>query len=78
VRAEVRDWRDPWDERFDLLLAADVFYERRNVDPLVRLLHELAPRALVGLAGRPYERAFLESTNSVEIAPRVVLITREP
>lgn len=78
VRAEVRDWRDPWDERFDLVLAADVLYERRNVDPLVRLLHELAPRALVGLAGRPYEQAFLEATNSVEIAPRVVRITREP
>ena len=60
VRAEVRDWREPWDERFDLALAADVLYERRNVEPLVRLLSEIAPAALVGLAGRPYERDFLK------------------
>jgi predicted nicotinamide N-methyase len=60
LRAEVRDWREPWDERFDLALAADVLYERRNVDPLVERLGELAPTAIVALAGRPYEDAFLQ------------------
>lgn len=60
LRAEVRDWREPWDERFDLALAADVLYEAGNVDPLVDLLPRIAPRALVGLAGRPYERTFLD------------------
>jgi hypothetical protein len=37
-----------------------VLYEERNVEPLVELMLRLAPRALVGLAGRPYEREFLE------------------
>ena len=53
------DWRD-YDGRFDLTLAADVLYEARNVEPLVRLVSRIAPRALVGLAGRPYEREFIE------------------
>jgi predicted nicotinamide N-methyase len=75
VRAEVRDWREPWDERFDLALAADVLYERRNVEPLLARLAELAPRALVGLAGRPYEAEFLRRAGvAEEIAPRVVSI----
>jgi predicted nicotinamide N-methyase len=73
LRAEVRDWREPWAERFDLVLAADVLYERRNVDPLLERLRELAPKALLGLAGRPYEAAFLGRAGSVvEIAERVV------
>ena len=73
VRAERRDWREPWDERFDLALAADVLYERRNVEPLLARLRELAPRALVGLAGRPYERAFLDAAGPVEeVAERIV------
>jgi predicted nicotinamide N-methyase len=73
LRAEVRDWREPWDERFDLAVAADVLYERRNVEPLLERLRELAPKALVGLAGRPYEAEFLGRAGSVvEIADRVV------
>lgn len=59
LRAEVRDWRQPWRERFDLALAADVLYERRNVEPVLARLRELAPAALVALAGRPYEAEFL-------------------
>lgn len=78
LRAEVRDWRDEWHERFDLALAADVLYERRNVEPLLERLSALAPVALVGLAGRPYEQAFLEAAADVEpVAPRVVRITRD-
>jgi predicted nicotinamide N-methyase len=73
LRAEVRDWREPWDDRFDLALAADVLYERRNVEPVLERLRELAPEALVALAGRPYEDAFLARAGRVEeIAPRVV------
>ena len=73
LRAEVRDWREPWDERFDLALAADVLYERRNVEPVRERLRELAPAALVGLAGRPYEEAFLrDAGDPIEVAPRVV------
>jgi predicted nicotinamide N-methyase len=73
LRAEMRDWREPWPERFDVALAADVLYERRNVEPLLERLRELAPVAYVGLAGRPYEAEFLEKAGSaVEIAERVV------
>jgi predicted nicotinamide N-methyase len=73
LHAELRDWREPWAERFDLALAADVLYEQRNVEPLLERLRELAPKALVGLAGRPYEAAFLGRAGSVvEIADRVV------
>ena len=75
VDAEVRDWREPWPERFDLALAADVLYERRNVAPLLERLRELAPVAYVGLAGRPYEAEFLRTAGSVvEVADRVVVL----
>ncbi|HST14486.1 MAG TPA: methyltransferase domain-containing protein [Gaiellaceae bacterium] len=71
--AEVRDWREPWDDRFDLALAADVLYERRNVEPVLERLRELAPEGLVALAGRPYEDAFLQRAGVVDdVAPRVV------
>jgi predicted nicotinamide N-methyase len=73
LRVEVRDWRNPWPERFDVALAADVLYERRNVEPLLERLRELAPIAYVGLAGRPYEEEFLGKAGSVlEITERVV------
>jgi predicted nicotinamide N-methyase len=79
LRAEVRDWREPWAERFDLALAADVLYERRNVAPLLERLRSLAPLALVGLAGRPYEQEFLRLADAVtEVAPRVVRIDFTP
>jgi predicted nicotinamide N-methyase len=75
LRAEVRDWREPWPERFDVVIAADVLYERRNVEPLLERLRELAPIAYVGLAGRPYEAEFLGKAGSaIEIAERVVSI----
>jgi predicted nicotinamide N-methyase len=73
VRAEVRDWREPWADRFDLALAADVLYERRNVEPVLARLRELAPVSLVALAGRPYEAEFLRLARRVEeVAARVV------
>jgi len=58
------DWRT-FDGSFDLALAADVLYEGRNVEPLAGLLSRIAPEALVGLAGRPYERDFLERIRQV-------------
>jgi predicted nicotinamide N-methyase len=74
LRAETRDWREPWDERFDLAVAADVLYEERNVEPVLARLRELAPVALVGLAGRPYEAEFLRLAGGEEIAPRILRI----
>jgi predicted nicotinamide N-methyase len=70
------DWRE-FDGRFDLALAADVLYEARNVEPLVELLSCIAPRALIGLAGRPYERDFLERIGElaqVHVQGRVVCV----
>jgi predicted nicotinamide N-methyase len=73
VDAERWDWRQPRTDRFDLVVAADVLYERRNVEPLLARLRELAPLAYVGLAGRPYEAAFLREAGTVtEVAERVV------
>lgn len=73
LRAEVRDWRHAWPDRFELALAADVFYERRNVEPVLARLRELAPVALVGLAGRPYEQELLRlAPDHEEVARRVV------
>jgi predicted nicotinamide N-methyase len=80
LRIERRDWREPWTERFDLALAADVLYERRNVEPLVERLAATAPATLLGLAGRPYEGTFLRLwTGRVEeLGERVVRLTPAP
>jgi predicted nicotinamide N-methyase len=44
---------------FDLVLAADVLYERASVSQLLALLPELAPRVLLADPGRPAADAFL-------------------
>jgi predicted nicotinamide N-methyase len=73
LHAEVWDWRGSRGDRFDVALAADCLYERRNVEPLLARLRELAPTAYVGLAGRPYEAEFLRAAAPVaEVAERVV------
>jgi predicted nicotinamide N-methyase len=77
LRTEARDWREPWAERFDLAVAADVLYERRNVEPVLARLGELAPEALVALAGRPYEDTFRRLAGPhEEVAPRVLRLRR--
>jgi predicted nicotinamide N-methyase len=58
------DWRQP-DQLlkrapFDLVLAADVLYERASVAPLLSLLPRLAPEALLADPGRPAAGAFLD------------------
>ena len=81
VHAEVRDWRAPWDDRFDLALAADVLYEERNVQPVAECLRTVAPAAVVALAGRPYEEAFLRlaeaSGQRVEHIGKLVRLSQE-
>jgi predicted nicotinamide N-methyase len=49
--------------RFDLVLAADVLYERSAVAPLLDLLPRLAPEALLADPGRPAAGAFLEQAS---------------
>jgi predicted nicotinamide N-methyase len=58
------DWASPGEllgrAPFDLVLAADVLYERASVAPLLSLLPRLAPEAWVADPGRPAAGAFLE------------------
>ncbi|HEX6763792.1 MAG TPA: methyltransferase domain-containing protein [Gaiellaceae bacterium] len=76
LAARRHDWRQPLGRVFDLALAADVLYERRNVEPVLARLREAAPEALVALAGRPYEAEFLRGAGDVEqVAERVVRLT---
>lgn len=57
------DWREPRELRdrgpFDLVLAADVLYERASVAPLLSLLPLLAREAWLADPGRPPAGAFL-------------------
>jgi hypothetical protein len=46
--------------RFDLVLAADVLYERAAVAQLLELLPRLAPEVWLADPGRPAAAAFLE------------------
>ena len=48
--------RAPW----DLVLAADVLYERRNVDELLELLPRLGNDVLLADPGRPHAKTFFE------------------
>ncbi len=45
---------------FDLVLASDVLYERRNVSLLLRLLPRLGPEVWLADPGRAFAQAFLE------------------
>jgi predicted nicotinamide N-methyase len=66
VRVETMrvDWTEP-DELvrrapFDLVLAADLLYERQSVAPLLSLLPRLAPESWLADPGRPAAEAFRE------------------
>jgi predicted nicotinamide N-methyase len=78
------DWAEP-DELvrrapFDLVLAADVLYERVSIPLLLSLLPRLAPEAWLADPGRPAGVAFLEQAGSrwsIETRDRdVVLVHR--
>jgi predicted nicotinamide N-methyase len=57
----------PW----DLVLAADVLYERRNVDELLALLPKLGNEVLVADPGRPHAKTFFErAAEAWTIEPR--------
>ena len=61
------DWADPVEllrrAPFDLVLAADVLYERNSVAPLLSLLPRLAPEAWLADPGRTAAEAFLEQAS---------------
>jgi predicted nicotinamide N-methyase len=58
------DWKAPEElvrrGPFDLVLAADVLYERASVAPLLALLPHLAPEVWLADPGRPAAHPFLE------------------
>jgi predicted nicotinamide N-methyase len=64
VATALVDWTRPEElvsrGPFDLVLAADVLYERPSVALLLSLLPRLAPEAWVADPGRPAAEAFLE------------------
>jgi predicted nicotinamide N-methyase len=80
VETATVDWAEPDDlvgrGPFDLVLAADVLYERAGVAPLLSLLPRLAPSAWLADPGRPAAEAFLEQARrrwSVETSIRGVV-----
>jgi predicted nicotinamide N-methyase len=74
------DWEDPAEllERgeFDLVLGADVLYERPSVARLLDLLPRLAPAALIADPARPAAEAFFEQAEKrwrIDVAERGVV-----
>ena len=61
------DWTEPGElvrrAPFDLVLAADVLYERASVALLLSLLPRLAPEAWLADPGRPAAGAFVEQAD---------------
>jgi len=83
VETELVSWADsgrlergaPW----DLVLAADLLYEQRNVDQLLALLPRLGREILLAEPGRPPSVRFFEEARAVfrivEVADRVHRLT---
>ena len=67
VETAVADWAQPdvllEGGPFDVVLAADVLYERASTAPLLSLLPRLAPEAWLADPGRPAAGAFLEQAS---------------
>jgi predicted nicotinamide N-methyase len=66
IETAVLDWADPGGtpgDGFDLVLAADVLYERSAVAPLLALMPRLAPEAWLADPGRAPAGAFLEQAS---------------
>jgi predicted nicotinamide N-methyase len=64
LRAEQVRWDDPGPivrpAPWELVLGADLLYERRNADQLVELLPRLGADVLLADPGRPFAKGFLE------------------
>jgi predicted nicotinamide N-methyase len=73
------DWRE-FSGSFDLVLAADLLYERRNAEALLEALPGLAPEVLLAEPGRPAAAAFFAGARAgwriEEIAGCVYRLTR--
>jgi predicted nicotinamide N-methyase len=64
LRAERVRWDDPAllieESPWELVLGADLLYERRNADQLLELLPRLGADVLLADPGRPFAQGFLE------------------
>jgi predicted nicotinamide N-methyase len=64
LRAERVRWDEPGpllaEAPWDVVLGADLLYERRNADQLLELLPRLGGDILLAEPGRPFAQAFLE------------------
>jgi len=69
LRIEIVDWDDPAsllrEAPWDLVLAADVLYERRNAERLLELLPALGSEVLLADPARPHTERFLEAAASL-------------
>ncbi len=68
--------RGPW----DWVLAADVLYENRNVEPLTALLPRLGSMALIADPGRPAAKTFFDTLGweTRELGNGVRVLSRAP
>lgn len=75
LRAERVRWDEPErllrDAPWDIVLGADVLYERRNAEQLLELLPRLGGEVLLAEPGRPFARFFLDRFDAEEVAERV-------
>jgi predicted nicotinamide N-methyase len=68
LRAERVRWDDPGplleESPWELVLGADLLYERRNADQLLELLPRLGADVLLADPGRPFAQGFLERAST--------------
>ena len=84
VRVEtlVSDWREPAEllarGPFDLVIAADVVYERRNVRPLTELLDTLNCEVWLSDPGRPPAAELVGNLELAGFSASTLAVTRQP
>jgi predicted nicotinamide N-methyase len=84
LEARVARWDEPaaFGPARELVLAADVLYEARNVSQLLALLPRLGREVLLAEPGRPAAKAFFRAVEETwqveETAERVFRLTRRP
>jgi predicted nicotinamide N-methyase len=75
LRAERVRWDEPEpllrQGHWDLVLGADLLYEQRNAEQLLKLLPRLGGELLLAEPGRQFARSFLERFDVEEVADRV-------
>jgi predicted nicotinamide N-methyase len=75
LRVERVRWDEPepllGEAPWDVVLGADLLYERRNADQLLDLLPRLGSEILLAEPGRPFAASFLERWRVEQVADRV-------